>query len=318
MKILIIAKRFSNINVDNDLNIYQDGIRLKKELERQKHEVRILFYDSNIKEYKKCYSDFRPDFIFQTGIGWDFNALKELKRLGAKLVMWYPDAYWLSQESRKSKFLKAFDVFDLILTTMKGHVKIAKPYTNKVVYCSHYFDNTFYKSNKKFQKVHDAVFVGNKTNPSPQREEYFKSIIDQGYDLKIIGWGFKPLGGFINYNGELIADYYKSSKIGLNMISGGELNYDLQFSVRVYQVMGCGCFLLTEYIPKIEKMFVPGKHLDVFHTKEEMLEKIKYYLKHPKIREKIATQGQKEIFDKYTIDIVVKQYLKIIKEKLNL
>jgi len=165
MKILIIAKRFSNIDVDNDLNIYQDGIRLKKELERQKHEVRMLFYDSNIKEYKKCYSDFCPDFIFQTGIGRGFDALKELKSLGAKLVMWYPDAYWLSQESRKPKFLKAFDVF---------------------------------------------------------------------------------------------------------------------------------------------------------HTKEEMLEKIKYYLEHPEIREKIAKQGQKEIFDKYTIDIVVKQYLKIIKEKLNL
>ena len=319
MKILVIAKRFKKTSKDNALNKYQSGIRISEELKRQGHEVNVSFYDLDIEGIKQYYLEFQPDFVFQTGgVNRSFNTLKLLKSLGAKIVIWHPDAYWLHQEDSKHLFLEVFDIVDLFITTMKGHVEISKLYTNKVVWSPHFFDNTYYKSDNILAKVDDVVFVGNKTPCSLQRKEYLEEIIKKEYRTIIVGWGFNPLGGVINYDGKFIVDCYKKSKIGLNMITGGEFNYNLQFSVRMYQVMGSGCFLLTEYIPGIEELFIPGKHLDIFHTKEEMLEKIDYYLKNEDEREKRAKQGQKEIFDKYTIDKSVGRYLSIIKERLEL
>jgi len=317
MRILVIAKRFKSTN--GSLNAYQSGIRISEELKRQKHEVATFFYNSKIADIKKNYLEFQPHFVFQTGgVNRSFDIAKCLKSLGAKIVLWHPDAYFLLQKDSKKLFLEVFDIVDLFITTMKGHVEIAKPYTDKVVWSPHFFDHTYYKSDKNLSKAHDVIFVGNKTPCSLQRKGYFESIVKDNYKLAIVGWGFDRLGGVINYGGEFIADYYKSSKIGLNIISGEDLNYNLQFSVRVYQVMGCGCFLLTEYIPGIEELFILKKHLDVFHTKEEMLEKIKYYLEHEEERNKIAAQGQKEVFDKYTIDKSVHRYLSIIQERLEL
>lgn len=322
MRILVIAKRFKKTSKDDALNRYQSGIRISEELKRQGHEVNISFYDFydlDVAGIKQYYLEFKPDFVFQTGgVNRSFNTLKFLKNLGAKIVIWHPDAYWLHQKDSKHLFLEVFDIVDLFITTMKGHVEISKPYTDKVVWSPHFFDHTYYKSNNILAKADDVVFVGNKTLCSLQRKEYLEEIIKKGYRTIIVGWGFNPLGGVINYDGKFIVDCYKKSKIGLNMITGGEFNYNLQFSVRMYQVMGSGCFLLTEYIPGIEELFIPEKHLDIFHTKEEMLEKIDYYLKNEDEREKIAIQGQEEIFDKYTIDKSVDRYLSIIKERLGL
>jgi spore maturation protein CgeB len=312
MKILLIIK------TDNS---FSNGIRILESLERLGHEVFASSFGKSVRDYCARYKKFNPDFIFQTGIGFprcNLDVQRELKNLDAKLVMWYPDAYWLFQEPSRSYFLDAFNVFDLIFTTMRGHVEVAKPYTNKVVWEPHYFDPTFFKSDNILTQENDVIFIGGKTEASPQREEYLNEIVKVGYKLKVIGYGFNINGEKTdsNWNGEYIAAAYKSSKIGLNIISGNVLNCDLQFSARIYQVMGCGCFLLTEYVPNIEELFVPGVHLDVFYTKEEMLEKIKYYIENPEIRERIAKQGQEEVLKNHTIDIRVNQYLKVIKEKL--
>ena len=313
MKILLIIK------TDNS---FSNGIRILKSLERLGHEVRAVSFGKSVKEYIAIYQKFQPDFVFQTGIGYpkcDLEVQESLKNLGVKLVMWYPDAYWLFQEPSRSYFLDAFNVFDLFLTTMKGHVEVSKPYTDKVVWAPHYFDSTFFKTDKNTKQENDICFIGGKTLVSPQREEYLKEL-EKRYKLKVIGYGFTINGKKTqaSWNGEHIAEAYKSSKIGLNIVSGGIFDCELQFSARVYQAVGCGCFLLTEYISNIESMFVPGVHLDVFYSKEEMINKVDYYLNHPEIREKIAEQGYQEVMKNHDIDIRVNQYLDIIKERLHL
>jgi len=314
MKILLIIK------TDNS---FSNGIRIWESLVRLGHEVHAVSFGKSIEEYCSKYKKFNPDFVFQIGIGplkGDLSMQQGLKDLEAKLVLWYPDAYWLFQEPSRSYFLDAFNIFDLFLVTMRGHVEVAIPYTNKVVWAPHYFDSTFFKTDKVLEQENDVIFVGGKTEASPQREEYLKDVEKEGYKLEVIGYGFNINNKrtHADWNGEHIASVYKNSKIGLNIISGGILNCDLQFSARVYQTMGCGCFLLTEYIPNIEELFTPKKHLDVFYTKEEMLEKIDYYLKHPEIREEVAKQGQEEVLKNHDIDIRINQYLEIIRKELHI
>ncbi|WP_029232822.1 glycosyltransferase [Butyrivibrio sp. VCB2006] len=85
---------------------------------------------------------------------------------------------------------------------------------------------------------------------------------------------------------------YALSKINLNItlhtITSG-------IPLRVFDIMGSGGFMLTNYQPEIDDLFVIGKDLDVFRNIDELEEKIQYYLDHDDLRRQIAQNGQLKI-----------------------
>ncbi len=52
-------------------------------------------------------------------------------------------------------------------------------------------------------------------------------------------------------------------------------------TMRVFDVMACGGFVLAEHCPGLEELFVAGEHLDWYRTLPEMLERLAYWLEHP-------------------------------------
>ncbi|HPO08046.1 MAG TPA: glycosyltransferase [bacterium] len=63
---------------------------------------------------------------------------------------------------------------------------------------------------------------------------------------------------------------------------------------RVFDVLACGGFLITEYRPSLEECFQDGVELRWFRTKEELAELVAYYREHPDEREEIARRGQEK------------------------
>jgi len=61
---------------------------------------------------------------------------------------------------------------------------------------------------------------------------------------------------------------------------------------RVFDVLTCGGFLLTEYRPSLEEYFQNGVELCWFKTREELAELVAHYREHPEEREEIARRGQ--------------------------
>lgn len=102
------------------------------------------------------------------------------------------------------------------------------------------------------------------------------------------------------------AKIYTKSKICLNIAMKEDLN------MRCFEVMGSGGFLLTDYVPYIEELFEDGKHLVLYKSFDEAVDKIKYYLAHDDQREKIAQAGFEEVMKKHTIDHRVKRILEVI------
>lgn len=87
-------------------------------------------------------------------------------------------------------------------------------------------------------------------------------------------------------NREEFFSLIRTSKICLNITAGGN------DCMRFWELLGAGGFLLTEkHDQVIEPEFKPMVHLDTFSSKEEMLDKIKFYLTHENIREKVRKQG---------------------------
>ena len=82
------------------------------------------------------------------------------------------------------------------------------------------------------------------------------------------------------------------SKINLNITSR---TIESGLSQRIWDVLGVGGFLLTNYQPELEEYFEIGKDLEVFHDLEELEEKVSYYLKHEEQRIRIAMNGYKKV-----------------------
>ncbi len=159
----------------------------------------------------------------------------------------------------------------------------------------------FKKSDILPKKNIDVVFLGTKTK---KREEYLNFLIKHNINVSCFGdgWNHPPI-----YLEQLI-NTYKSSKIVLNFVKG-----KTGFSLRVFQVMGCSSFLLSEYCNDLNELFKGKVHLDWFTNSSELLEKIKYYLKNEEIREKIAAEGYRLVMDNYTWDKIMHKIIQIVK-----
>lgn len=93
-----------------------------------------------------------------------------------------------------------------------------------------------------------------------------------------------------------LAQVYSSSKIGFNSSIANDIN------MRVFEIMACGCFLLTNYTRNngFGELFQDKKHLVTYRNDKELIELIEYYLNNDEEREKIAEEGCKLVINKHT------------------
>ncbi|MCM1157832.1 MAG: glycosyltransferase [Bacteroidales bacterium] len=85
---------------------------------------------------------------------------------------------------------------------------------------------------------------------------------------------------------------FKCSKINLNMTNRP---IKTGLPLRVFDIMGAGGFLLTNYQTELPEHFEIGKDLAAYESQEDLLHQIDYYLSHEDIRMEIAKNGQKKI-----------------------
>ncbi|GHU42000.1 hypothetical protein FACS1894111_05200 [Clostridia bacterium] len=64
---------------------------------------------------------------------------------------------------------------------------------------------------------------------------------------------------------------------------------------RIFDVLGCGGFLITNYQAELADCFTVGEDLEMYTSSEELLDKIGYYLSHEKEREAIARNGYEKV-----------------------
>ena len=72
----------------------------------------------------------------------------------------------------------------------------------------------------------------------------------------------------------------------------GLQNTTSQVTMRTYEILGSGGFLLTSNTPAVSDLFEPGHDLIVANTPGETVKLVQYYLEHPLEREKIRQQGK--------------------------
>jgi spore maturation protein CgeB len=87
---------------------------------------------------------------------------------------------------------------------------------------------------------------------------------------------------------------------------------DRYFSNRTWITLGCGGFLLTQYVPGLEELFDDGVQLASYKTFEECADKVAYYVAHDEERRRIASAGYALVHEKHTYDQRTREMLDVL------
>ena len=99
---------------------------------------------------------------------------------------------------------------------------------------------------------------------------------------------------------------FHESKINLN-ITAKSIRSGL--SLRVFDVLGCGGFLITNYQTELPEVFEIGRDLVAYESMEHLKELCAYYLEHEEERLEIARNGYDKVKQMHTYDVRLVQML---------
>lgn len=102
--------------------------------------------------------------------------------------------------------------------------------------------------------------------------------------------------GSVDYWSEM-PKVFRMSKINLNFTIP---NIKSGIPLRIWDVLGCGGFLLTNYQAEIPYYFKEGEDLVCFDGLEDLCEKVGYYLEHEEERKRIAWNGYHKVREKHS------------------
>ena len=90
--------------------------------------------------------------------------------------------------------------------------------------------------------------------------------------------------------------------------SGGLINLDVNrmyqidvVPLRVFEVLACGGFLLTEHCDPVADMFEVGRDLETYRSRVELVEKVEYFLAHPDEAGAIDAHGRETFLREHTL-----------------
>lgn len=158
----------------------------------------------------------------------------------------------------------------------------------------------------------DLLLIANYYSTYPQRKIGLKTILtpllSAPYHLKVFGnehWLTNSdnyvlprhiYQGYLPY--EQLPCAYSSAKIVLGLHS--VIHSPSMMSMRTFEALGCGAFFLTHWSVALENLFQNHVHLVWSRHPDETLELTRFYLKREDLRQKIARQGQAEVYRIHT------------------
>lgn len=338
MKILYIAMKYEygRQELGYSFEHYNFYDSLKK-MENGKHQVVYFPFDEIIREVgrdkmnEKLLEDVqreKPDLCFFSLFGdeIDKETIKKItKESGSLTLNWFTDDHF-----RFYNFSKYYaPCFHWISTTdsqaVKKYYKIGYKNVIKTQWaCNHFSYKPF-----DLPKIYDVTFVG---QPHGNRKKIIDELRKADIKVNCFGWGW-PAG---RVSQEEMLRIFSQSKINLNLTkSSGNINFRTLASIflkkklngslksvsprywfgnfqsilakkreqikgRNFEVPGSGGFLLTGDADNLTDYYQDGKEIVIYKNTNDMINKIKYYLKHNEEREAIARAGYERTLRDHT------------------
>lgn len=197
--------------------------------------------------------------------------------------------------------------------------------------CNNFIYSPFSANPEVFRKMdipkkYDVSFVG---GYHPYRAWLLHKLRRAG--IQVNAWGFGWNTGRLDQNA--MVKVFNQSRINLNMSNNDSLDLRFLLSVtmplkvilrawegagrviyrpdakvremvkgRHFEINACGGFQLSYYVEGIERHYAIGDEIALYASIEDMIEKVRYYLKHEDEREAIALRGYERTLRDHTAE----------------
>ena len=102
---------------------------------------------------------------------------------------------------------------------------------------------------------------------------------------------------FADYETEVPLIFY-NSKININITSK---TIESGIPQRVFDILACGGFCITNYQQEIAEYFTDGQELVMYTSMADLADKVRYYLEHEEERKQIAENGRAAVMQKFLL-----------------
>ncbi len=262
----------------------------------------------------------KPDIVFvYSGIWLERSTIQRMKFVAKKIILQWscPIFTWTDYP---------FYEFDFIVSASPS---IAEYFTKRGIksfYLQQAFDAEIMSKNNSGNHKKDIVFIGNFSRYHLYRFEIVEYLLQNDVNIDIYGTisdNFYPeslLKGKIKapVMGAEMFDVYKQYKMALHVFGAGTENDGIDWSSyagakRIFEITGVGVALCASYQDNLMEMFNEDEII-TFKTKEECLQKIKYYVSKKDVLSQIAMRGQQKTLAKHTFYNRALELLKLIEQ----
>lgn len=253
--------------------------------------------------------------ILREDLSFGFRELKQQYNTGEFVpdIIFYmsfcynPDGYWNKTIFPNSKLV--VDCGDEPQTMHYNQVRVQNSdliltpdydcyleYKNRglnAVFTAHWADtNIFYPEKTETQYDVVTTMYGDRGDIVP----YLQEQLDNSFILKT---------GLVNKEN---GDFYRNAKIVFQKSRNDEITR------RLFEGMACKKLVIADRISsskKLETIFKEDEEIVLYSSKEEALDKIRYYLNNPEEREKIAQKGYEKVIKYFTtkniVDVIIEE-----------
>ena len=102
---------------------------------------------------------------------------------------------------------------------------------------------------------------------------------------------------------------FGNSRINLNITIP---NIKTGLSLRVWDILNCHGFLMTDYRAELTEYFVPNKDIVIYEDCDELSAKAEFYLKNDSLRQKISQNAYDKVRKYHTCEHRLKKILEIV------
>lgn len=270
--------------------------------------VQIYHVDSNITDVSDI------DIYMRGSLPVNKNHPKTKKTLSI-IYLYYPavddwDINHPSMETYIQRMLPELKKFDVVTVASENLARKLSEHQIKTRYIPQYTNpRRFYPEYHEELKT-EVLIVGAKT---PYRRSV-SICLKHNIPISLYGPYWPDNMALKDYidNNEL-HKYYTSAKIVLSDQRGEMTEYGF-IANRIYDVTASGGFVISEYIPEVEKIY--GDSIPMWKTEEELITLINYYLDpaHEAERQQKIETARQITLENFTVDKIGEKFKKIIFE----
>jgi spore maturation protein CgeB len=187
---------------------------------------------------------------------------------------------------------------------------LSKPILNEIIKYVHLNLGKTFFAEDSFMLAN--LFLGQKVT-SLERLDIL-DVLSQQFQVTLYSTSGEELLPKVHHRGWIeneigMPKVFKNSKINLNITLR---SIQTGIPLRVFDIMGAGGFLITNFQQELYDFFEEGKDFVVYENLTDLKEKVRYYLEHDDERIAIAKSGHTKVLKFHTFEKRVEEMLKII------